>query len=107
MANANDILKQQQAWLDTLQEKLAKPSDSGILSLLGTQEQQAAAIQARIDNLSRQKDAAMQRYDAAINEQKKVLAALQTAMESTGLILQGSASSTGNQSPPKRRSSRK
>lgn len=92
------ILKQQQAWMETLQKQLARPSESGVVSLLGTREQQAAAIQARIDDLVRQKNATMQRYDAAIGEQKKVLATLQSAMTSPGRVLQGAAPTTAEKS---------
>jgi hypothetical protein len=89
----SEILKQQQAALDALQQQLAKPGDSGLLSLLGNREQQAAAIQARIDELSRQKDDTMRRYDAAINEQKNLLATLQSVIADTERILQSNASS--------------
>lgn len=95
--DASDILKQQQTWLDTLQKQLAKPSESGILALLGNRQQQQAAIQARIDDLSRQKDAAMQRYDAAIEQQKSMLVLLQGAAATGGSVLQGSQAAP----PPK------
>jgi len=62
--DVSEILKQQQAALDALQ--------------------QAAAIQTRIDELSRQKDATMRRYDTAIEEQKNLLATLQSVMADTG-----------------------
>ena len=87
----SEILKQQQAALDALQQHLAKPSEAGLISLLGDREQQIAAIQARIDDLSRQKDAIAQRYDAAIGEQKKALVALRSATADTERILQGIA----------------
>ena len=91
--DVSEILKQQQAALETLQQHLAKPDEAGLISLLGDREQQIAAIQARIDDLTRQKDAAMKRYDAAIEEQKRALAKLQSAIANTGRILQGSAPS--------------
>ena len=75
--DVSEILRQQQAALDALQQNLAKPDDAGLASLLGNREQQAAAVQARIDELTRQKDAAMRRYDAAIEEQKNLLTTLQ------------------------------
>jgi hypothetical protein len=68
----SEILRQQQAALKALQQNLANPSETGLLPLLGNREQQAAAVQGRIDELSRQKDAAMRRHDAAIDEQKKI-----------------------------------
>ena len=92
--DVSEILKQQQAALDALQQHLAKPSEAGLTSLLGDREQQIAAVQARIDDLTRQKDEAIKRYDAAIEEQKKALAALQSVIANTGRILQGSAAST-------------
>ena len=92
--DVSEILKQQQAALETLQQHLAKPDEAGLISLLGDREQQIAAIQARIDDLTRQKDAAMKRYDAAIEEQKQALVALQSVIANTGRILQGSTPST-------------
>jgi hypothetical protein len=89
--DVSEILKQQQAALDALQQNLAKPSEAGLLSLLGDREQQAGAVQARIDELSQQKDAAMRRYDTAIEEQKNLLATLQSVMADTGRRLQDSA----------------
>jgi hypothetical protein len=94
--DVSETLKQQQAALDALQQNLAKPGDAGLASLLGNREQQAAAVQARIDELSRQKDAAMRRYDAAIQEQKNLLATLQSVVADTERILRGSASSDEN-----------
>ena len=87
--DVSDILKQQQAMLDTLQKQLAKPNEAGLVALLGNRDQQAAAIKARIDELVRQKAASMQRFDTAIEEQKKALAALQGATAATGQVLQG------------------
>jgi hypothetical protein len=84
--DVSEILKHQQAALEVLQQNLAKPSEAGLASLLGNREQQAAAVQARIDELSRQKDAAMRRYDAAIAEQKNLLATLQSVMANSGPI---------------------
>lgn len=92
--DVSEILKQQQAALDVLRQNLASPSEAGLLPLLGDREQQATAVQARIDELSRQKDAAMSRYDAAIREQKNVLATLQNVTLNARQVLQGSASPT-------------
>jgi hypothetical protein len=103
--DVSEILKQQQAALDALQQQLANPSEAGLVSLLGNREQQAAAIQARIDELSRQKEDAMRRYDAAINEQENLLATLQSVVADTGRILQDNASS--NETNGKRTARRK
>jgi hypothetical protein len=91
--DVSEILKQQQAALETLQQHLAKPDEAGLISLLGDHEQQIAAIQARIDDLTRQRDATIRRYDAAIEEQKKALTALRNVIANTGRILQGIAPS--------------
>ncbi len=86
-----DFLKQQQAALDLLQRQLAKPSESGLAALLGSREQQAAAVKTRIDELGRQKAAAMQRWDAAIAAQQKLLDGLESAGAKAGQVLQGTA----------------
>jgi hypothetical protein len=96
--DVSEILKQQQAALEVLQQNLANPSEAGLTSLLGDREQQAAAVQARIDELTRQKDAAMRHYDVAITEQKNLLATLQSTIANTGQVPQGAASSSASKS---------
>lgn len=92
--DVGDFLKQQQAALDLLQQQLAKPSEGGLAALLGTREQQAAAVKGRIDELGRQKVAAMQRWDAAIAAQQKLLDGLEGAAAKAGQVLQGAAPAT-------------
>ena len=84
---ASDILKKQQAWLDLLQKSLADPSPAMLTALLATRAQQMADVQARIDDLGAQKQAAIQRFDSAIAEQQRALSALQTGTANTGPVL--------------------
>ena len=96
--DVSEILKQQQAALDSLQRNLAKPSEGGLTVLLGDRNQQVTSLQARIDDLTRQQAAAMQRFDAAIEQHKRALAVVQSAMATAGRVLQGSAPPAGEKS---------
>jgi hypothetical protein len=105
--DVSEILKQQQAALEALQQNLAKPGEAGLLSLLGNRERQAAVVQARIDELSQQKDTAMRRYNAAIEEQKNLLATLQGVMADTEPMQRGAASPNETSRKPTARRKRR
>ncbi len=72
-----DILADQSAWLDTLRTNLPAPSAAGISATLGSIETQVGVIKARISDLTKQKAAAMQQFDAAIARQESALTTLE------------------------------
>jgi hypothetical protein len=81
---ASDILQQQQAWVELLEKSLAEPTPAAYASLLATREQQLAEVQSRIDNLTTQKVAAIQRFDAAIADHQRTFAVLRQGMLNAG-----------------------
>lgn len=82
------IVNSQQAWLQTLQTQLAVPDEAGFRALSNARDQQEAALTAGIAALTRQKESAMQRFDAAIAQQQQALAALQAGDANHGRVLE-------------------
>ena len=79
--NLNDLLKQHQDILDkakaSMTARVVTPADLKRMPAINTQR--IAAVTARIDDIGKQKAAAIQRYDAAIAEHKTELKRLQQA----------------------------
>jgi hypothetical protein len=83
----NDILTQQATWLDSLRKGFPATSATGISGAPGTVEAQVNVIEARIADLTRQKAAVTQQFDAAIATHNNALAALK-ASSATAQVLQ-------------------
>ena len=83
----NDILTQQAIWLDSLRKGFPATSVTGISGAPGTVEAQVNVIEARIADLTRQKAAVTQQFDAAIATHNNALAALK-ASSATAQVLQ-------------------
>ena len=82
-----DILADQSAWLNSLQKALPAPSAAtGSATLAGIQAR-VATIQTQINNLTAQKAAMTQRFDAAIARQQNALTALQTSLATNQSLL--------------------
>ncbi len=82
------IVNSQQAWLQTLQKHLAVPDEAGFRALSNARDQQEAALTAGIAALTRQKDSAIKRFDAAITQQQQALAALQAGDANHARVLE-------------------
>ena len=82
------IVNSQQAWLQTLQKQLTAPDEAEFRALSNARDQQEAALTAGIAALTRQKDSAVQRFDAAIAQQQQALAALQAGNANHARVLE-------------------
>ncbi len=83
----NDILAQQATWLDSLRKGFPATSATGVSGTPGVVEVQVSVIEARIADLTRQKAAVIQQFDAAIATHHNALAALK-ANSATAQVLQ-------------------
>jgi len=75
-----DILADQSAWLDSLQKALPTPSAATGSATLAAVQARVATIQTQINDLTAQKAAMTQRFDAAILRQQNALTALQASL---------------------------
>jgi hypothetical protein len=86
--NLNDLLKQHQDILDkaktSMTARVVTPADLQRMPAVNTQR--IAAVTARIDDIGKQKAAAMLRFDAAIAEHQNELKHLQQAAARDGAL---------------------
>jgi hypothetical protein len=84
------ILSQHKAWLDKATAALATRSvaTSDLTAPLQAKQQLVDKLSARIDDLTRQKAAAVARYDGAIAEAKGLQAKALQDLKATGTLLQ-------------------
>jgi hypothetical protein len=86
--NLNDLLKQHQDILDkakaSMTARVVTPADLQRMPAINTQR--IAAVTARIDDIGKQKAAAMLRFDAAIAEHQSELKQLQQAAARDGAL---------------------
>jgi hypothetical protein len=84
------ILSQHKAWLDKATAALASRNvaTSDLTAPLQAKQQIVDKLSARIDDLTRQKSAAVSRYDSAIADAKGLQAKLQQDLKATSTLLQ-------------------
>ena len=84
------ILSQHKAWLDKATAALASRNvaASDLTAPLQAKQQLVDKLSARIDDLTRQKAAAVARYDGAIADAKGLQAKLQQDLKATSTLLQ-------------------
>ena len=93
-----DIVAQHQALLETLRKNIPAPSPAGVSAVLSAGAAQAEIIRGRIATLEQQKAASAQRFDAAIEHHKSILAALQAgpAVATSSILQRPDAAGTEN-----------
>ena len=74
----DDLLKQQQAWLDRAGEALKRPGTPVATAELALQRKaRIEGMNAAVERLTRQRDETVRRFDAAIAEERNALKRLQ------------------------------
>src|SRR5438128_2653982 len=78
----NEILKQQQSWLDKMRQMTTKPIDPKEATQLPLElkQQRIAEYKTKIDQLTRRKEELIRSYDAAIAQHKTAMAGLQRGL---------------------------
>jgi hypothetical protein len=86
--NLNDLLKQHQDILDKAKASMTARvvTSADLQRMPAVNTQRIAAVTARIDDIGKQKAAAMLRYDAAITEHQSELKQLQQAATRDGAL---------------------